>query len=306
MSRRDVYLAVAPNILRKTAQDLGRLFPSLELIPPQTHAEMQEFATRFGQDEIPALSVAAYPQFVHNILRLQEQGLFARMPESLPPMRRELTAIGLGEPSPYLRVVTAVPFVIASRADLAPPITDWADLCREDICHHVAVPPHDTPLPDLFDTVMGATCGEAAQTVMENKNTSYTPLDINKHVDAGTFKAGVTIPAFSKTFRNNGGKMVWPKSGAWVVPIVACIHKNAAPEVYNFLDYMLSMEYQCYVSENGYTVPVIQGVPWFAEMQAADGKLFWPGWDVLSQLGQLAQLAQLAQLGSPVPCASPA
>jgi hypothetical protein len=286
MKPNTVYLAVAPNILRKTAQDLGRLFPDLEMLPPQTHGEMQEFCENFGREDIPALSIAAYPQFVRNILEFENDGLFEPMPAHLAPMRRELTALGLSEPSVHMRVVTLVPFVIAARMDLAPSITDWRDLCREDICRHVAVPPEDTPLPDLFDAVMGQTYGPEATEVMRHKDTRFTPLDINKHVDDGTFKAGVSIPAFSKTFRNNGGHMVWPKSGAWVVPLVACIRKNAAPDVFNFLDYLLSEAYQCYLSQNGYTIPVINNVPWFPEMEEAGATLLWPGWEALTSLGQ--------------------
>ncbi len=293
MTRKDVYLAVAPNILRKTGQDLQRRHPDLDMLPPQTHQEMLDFSKEFGTAHIPGLSIAAYPQFVRNILAHQEDGRFARMPTSLPPMRRELTAIGLAEPSPCMRVITLVPFVIAARSDLDPPITDWRDLCRKDICRHVAVPPHDTPLPDLFDAVMGSTYGAEADTVIQNKNTRYTPLDINKRVDSGEFVAGVSIPAFSRTFRNNGGHMVWPESGAWVVPLVACAHRDASSEIFEFLDYLLSPEYQCYLSKNGYTIPVVQGIPWFPEMEAAGGKLHWPGWEAL------------AELGKPTPCDCP-
>lgn len=286
MTTRSVYLAIAPNILRRTVQDLARLNLSLDLIPPQTHQEMLDFSRVFGHDDasVPGFTLCAYPEFIHNLLRLQKTGLLAPMPDSLPPMRRELTSIGMAEPSRYFRVVGVVPFVIAAARSVNPPIEDWEDLCRPDICESIAVPPHDTPLPVLFDTMMTALCGERAARAIAAKNTDYTPLDINKHVDAGTFLAGVSIPAFSRNYREDNGIMVWPRSGAWPVPLVAAVRQDASPDAMEFLRYLLSNEYQRFLAESGSLISVVEGIPWFEEMARGEGRLLWPGWDALVSL----------------------
>jgi len=286
MTSNSVYLAIAPNILRKTVQDLSRLDLPLDLIPPQTHQEMLDFSIQFGLDgNIPGLTLCAYPQYIYNLLRCQEQGKLTPLPDTLPPMRKELTAQGMAEPSRYFRVIAFVPFVIAAAKDIEPPITDWEDLCRPDICNAIAVPPHDTPLPDLFDTMMTANFGDKAAGAIAGKNTSYTPLDINKHVDAGDFLAGVSIPAFSKTYREGNGHMVWPQSGAWPVPLIATVHKDAPNDAMVFLNYLLSNNYQQYLAETGSLIPVVEGIPWFNEMAENGGRLQWPGWDALVSLG---------------------
>ena len=285
MNNKSIYLALAPNIVRRTTQDIQRLFPDLDLIPPQTHQEMEAFSETYGSGDIPALSICAYPQFFRGVLEHQDKDVFAPVPDFLPPMRRELTTLGLGEPSPYIRVVAGVPFVIAARKDVDPPITDWKDLCREDVSGRVAVPPDDTPVPRLFDTIMRATYGDEAEGVIAAKDTRFTPLDINKQVDAGQFAAGVSIPDFSRSFRNNGGHMVWPASGAWVVPLIACVRRDAAPRVFDFLNYLLSQEYQQYIAHTGHLVPVVEGVPWFQEMVDGGAGLIWAGWKALADLG---------------------
>lgn len=286
MTYNSVYLAIAPNILRKTVQDLSRLDLSLDLIPPQTHQEMLDFSIAFGQsDDIPGLTLCAYPQYVYNLLRLQESGKLAPLPETLPPMRKELTALGMAEPSRYFRVIGFVPFLIAASTKVEPPITDWEDLCRPDVCESLAVPPHDTPLPALFDTMMTANFGNQAATAIANKNTEFTPLDINKQIDAGNFAAGVSIPAFSKTYRDGNGYLVWPSSGAWPVPLIATVRSDANEDTMAFLEYLLSNEYQTYLSQTGSIIPVVDGIPWFEEMADNDARLQWPGWDALVSLG---------------------
>ncbi len=287
MTPDSIYLAIAPNILRKTVQDLSRLNLALDLIPPQTHQEMLDFAKEFGLDgEVPGLTLCAYPQYVRNLLKYQASGKLAVLPDTLPPMRRELTAQGMAEPSRHFRVIGFVPFVIAAAKNISPPIEDWEDLCRPELCNAIAIPPHDTPLPDLFDVMMTAGYGERAAAAIAGKDTSYTPLDINKRVDEGEFLAGVSIPAFSRTYRKGNGRMVWPRSGAWPVPLVATVRADAVPDSMRFLTYLLSNEYQSYLADSGSIIPVVEGIPWFAEMAENDGRLQWPGWDALVALGQ--------------------
>ncbi|MCJ2163401.1 MULTISPECIES: ABC transporter substrate-binding protein [unclassified Pseudodesulfovibrio] len=287
MQPNSVYLAIAPNILRKTVQDLSRMDFDLDLIPPQTHQEMLDFSVAYGNNgSVPGLSMCAYPQFLHNVLQHQSTGTLAALPDSLPPMRRELTALGMAEPSRHFRVVCFVPFVIAASTGLNPPVEDWEDLCRPEIAEHVAVPPHDTPMPDLFDTMMRTLYGQRAEAVIAAKNTDYTPLDINKRIDSGEFLAGLNIPAFSRTYREGNGRMVWPRSGAWAVPLMVTIRRDASPDATRFLHYLLSNEYQTYLADSGCLVPVVEGIPWFTEMADNNGRLQWPGWDALAALGR--------------------
>lgn len=286
MTPDSIYLAIAPNILRKTVQDISRLGLSMDLIPPQTHEEMLDFSCNFGTSRgIPGLTLCAYPQFIRNVLHPNNACHLLPLPSSLPPMRSELTALGMAEPSRFFRVVGFVPFIIASAKDVSPALTDWDDLCRSDICEHVAVPPLDTPLPELFDTMMTGKFGSKAAEVIMKKDTNFAPLDINKNIDAGVFKAGLSIPAFSRTFRNGNGYLVWPKSGAWPVPLMATIHKDAPSEALDFLNYLLSNDYQNYLSESGGIIPVTENISWFEEMAENNGTLDWPGWQTFVAMG---------------------
>lgn len=281
-----VYLAIAPNIMRKTSSDLAKMAPDIVPYEAQIHQEMLDFATNFGSiNDIPDLTIGAYPQYVKNALNLADNGKLAIMPDDLPPMRWELEALGMAEPSSYIRVIGFVPFIIAANRHVNPPITDWADLCRDDICHRVAIPPTDTPLPALFSTMMSAAYGELAATVIANVDTRFSPLDINKQIDAGNFAAGVSLPAFSRTYRENNGQLIWPASGAWPVPLVATLRRNPHPQAIDFLRHLLSLDYQTYLSSTGGIVPVIEDAPWPDDMIEQQGSLQWPGWQSLIALG---------------------
>ena len=281
-----LYLAMAPNIMRKTISDLAQLAPELLNLGNPTHAEMLAFSNTYATtNDIPDLTVCAYPQYVKNVLRAGGEGKLERMPEDLPPMRKELAALGMTEPCPYLRVICFIPFIISVNRHVTPPITDWKDLCREDICRRVAIPPIDTPLPDFFAAMMTATFGDLAKEVIAHADTRFTPLDINKEIDAGNFAAGVSIPAFSRTFRDNNGQMVWPASGAWAVPLSVSLRRNPHPQALEVMRYLLSEEYQSFMSTTGNLIPVIDDVPWPSDMVERNGHLQWPGWESLLALG---------------------
>ncbi len=289
MTTGTAYIAIAPNIARKTSNDLTVIAPNLAPAAAQLHQEMLEFSREFGQgqNEIPDLTITAYPQYVHNLRQLESKGNLAPMPQDLPPMRPELVELGMGEPSPYFRVIGFVPLVLAVNRHVSPMITDWSDLCRPDICRRVAVPPKDTPMPDFFAAKMSSDYGDQATEVIANINTNYTPLDINKEIDAGHFAAGVSIPAFSRTYRNDNGTMVWPRSGAWCVGLVACLKRDPHPDAVKFLRHLLSADYQNYLSLTGALIPVRAETPWPDDMPARPPRdtLQWVGWDAVCALG---------------------
>ncbi|MBG0775902.1 MAG: ABC transporter substrate-binding protein [Desulfovibrionaceae bacterium] len=281
----DVYLAVAPNILRKTVGEMERRFPTLNALPPSTHLEMFRNAEAMGRPggmPVPDLTVTAYPSLADTLLA-GGHGLFEPLPADLPPMRAELRELGMAEPSAFLRVVAVVPVLLIHNLAVDPP-RRWADLCRPPYRDSLAVPPLDTPMPALFDAMMTVLCGEESGRVRAAKDTRFCPLDINKQVDLGNFAAGLSIPAFARTFRNDGAAMVWPEPGAWAVPMFACARRGCSPAALDFLRYLLSEEYQTYLSLTGCLVPVREGVEFFPEMRAAGGKMLWAGWEKLRRL----------------------
>ncbi len=291
MQQFDACLTLPPNLARKTISDMSAQFPRFKAAPVQTHEEMLSFARNFGKDAPPALASSAYPSFIRNALRMGEEGLLKNLTElDLPPMREDLADLGLAEPSSFVKVLAVIPFILIQHVDVSPPLQDWSDLCRPDIANSVAVPPEDTPLPEVFDTLMRHFCGDAAETVIAAKNTEFMLLDINKNIDAGNFRAGVNIPPFSRTFRNGGGRMIWPRSGAWAVPLVMTMSADAPTEAEQALSYLFSTEYQTYISQTALLVPVHPQAPMLEDMTTPETKLFWPGWKALCDLDCIPEL----------------
>lgn len=269
-----IHLALPPNLARHFRENLARRFPDVDAGTPDIHQEMYDFALRCGPTSPEGLVVSAYPQLVRNVLA--DPAPFARHREGLPPLRPELEALGLTPPAPQLRLVAVVPCVLGVNDARAPWLDDWAGLLRAEYSGPLATPPRDTPLPYATELLLDDLGG--AQRSGPELDTLSTPLDINRRIAAGEITAGLLIPAFARSFRGGGARMVWPASGALAVPLVACIGKNAPDVAHELLAALLSPEAQEHLSLNGGVVPVMAEAPGFPELEESGWKLLWPGW----------------------------
>lgn len=287
-----VHLALPPNLARRFREDLARRFPDVDTGTPDIHQEMYEFALRCGPVPPDGLVVSAYPQLVRNVLA--DGSPFAQHREDLPPLRPELARLGLTPPDPRLRIVAVVPCVLGVNESRAGWLDDWSGLLSPGYSGPLGTPPRDTPLPYLAELLLDSLGREAQGTDID---TASTPLDINRRVAAGELAAGLLIPAFARSFRGGGARMVWPRSGALAVPLVAAIGRTAPDVAHDLLAALLSADAQEFLSLSGGVVPVIEGAPGFPELEESGWKLLWPGWDRVAAAAQ-AMDRRLAATGS--------
>ncbi len=283
----DLHLAVPPNIARKTADDLRKNFPQLDIRPHQTHAEMDDFFRReFGKPEQTAdLTLTAYPWALSRLVAMDDPGqVFAPMPRTLPALRSDLAELGLAEINPYYRVTSLVCFVFIAHKDVSPFPLSWADLCEEDICDAVAVPPEATPAFALYSYFQNKFNGRKGQEAAQRANTSLLPQEINLAVDAGKFKAGVLLSAFGRMFRHGNARTVWPKEGALALPLLAFIKKDVPQEVLNVLHTLFSPSFQHVLAGNGGLVPVHADVDFPSEVTENNCHIEWMGWEDFTTL----------------------
>jgi hypothetical protein len=275
-----VYLALPPNTMRRAREIVSVRFPGADIGAPDSHQEMFDFASGFGEKAIPALSVSAYPQMVLRAVSLAPDGRLASPDAKLPPLREEFVSLGMTPPVSALRIVSVVPGVLAAAASLSHRLEDWIDLCSPDFPGPVGCPPADTPMPYLVETIFGRLAGEGAQNLLKKLDARSNPIDINKRIASGELSAALIIPAFARTFREGVGRMVWPKSGALAIPVVACLAADAAPVAHAVLAWLLSDEFQRVIVSDGVIAPAVSGIPGFEELEASGWNLFWPGWDL--------------------------
>lgn len=283
---KDVYLVMPPNITRRAREIIQERFPDAALYAPDTHPDMFNFANKFGQEQIPALTVNAYPQVAYNVERLSKEGLFGIPSANLPPLRRELTGLGLAPLVPEQVVICVIPFIIAASARLEHKLEDWADLCAPDFPGPVGCPPRDTPLPYLLEAVVRHFAGDQAQNLLNKLDLDSMPIDLNKRIASGELNAAVVLPAFARSFRNGAGRMIWPRSGAMAVPLLATLNADANPVAHQILAFLLSEEFQGVLVKDGVLVPAIAGVPAFEELEDNDWNLFWPGWETVLDIAR--------------------
>lgn len=282
-----IYLVLPPNITRRAREDMVRRFSEADLDAPEIHAEMLAFASGFGREALPALTVSAYPQIVLNALAPEMKGRFAEPQPTLPPLRKELAERGLTPPAGFLRVVAVVPGVLAASSALSHRLVDWKDLCAPDFPHPVGCPPADTPLPYLAAVVMRQLFGNKANVLIDKLDIKSNPIDINKRIASNELLSAVIIPAFARTFRGGAGRMVWPASGALAVPLMACLAADAAPVAHDILKYLLSEEFQNVLARDGLMAPARPGAPGFEELEQNAWNIYWPGWETYLDVARI-------------------
>jgi hypothetical protein len=275
-----------PNVLRGIRETIGRRYPQALILAPEAHEEMYGFASRFGQHELPSLTVTAYPQVLHNMRNLARMGRLAVLPPGLPPLREELAKLGMAPPLREFCIAAVVPGIIAVSAGLEYAVRDWTDLCAPDFPGPVGCPPKNTPLPYLAANVLRRLAGKDAENLLERLDTASNPIDINKRLARNELGAALLIPAFARAFRGGDGAMVWPASGALAIPMLACLSASAPPEAAEVLAYILSEEFQRSIAHDGLLAPVREGVSGFEELEANRWKLFWAGWECLEEVGR--------------------
>ena len=293
-----IYLVLPPNIMRRVREVITARFPEASLHAPDIHAEMFSFATDFGKGHLPALTVSAYPQIVLHAEKLAAEGRFAEPATSLPPLRDEFGSLGMTPPVSVLRIVAVVPGIFAAATSLKHRLEDWDDLLAPDFPAPIGCPPHDTPLPYLARAVFTAMAGERAEDVLAKLDTRSNPIDINKRIASGALPMALLIPAFARTFRSGTGHtgrgcMVWPKSGALAVPLMACLAADAAPVANEILAYLFSDEFQRSIAADGGIAPVVPGVPGFEELEESGWNFFWPGWECIRSVAKAMCVANI-------------
>ncbi len=280
-----LYLTFPPNVLRGVREKIIRRYPEAIILAPEVHGEMYEFASTFGQNELPSLTVTAYPQILCHMQALSRAGRLRALPPSLPPLRGELAGRGMTPPLREFCIVAVVPGIIGVRAGLESSVRDWADLCAPDFPGPVGCPPKNTPLPYLAAHILRRVAGERVENLLARLDTASNPIDINKRLARNELSAALLIPAFARAFRGGGGKMIWPASGGLAIPMLACLSASAPPEAAEVLAYLLSEEFQHALSRDGLLVPVRDGVSGFEELEANRWNLYWAGWDCLEEVG---------------------
>ncbi|MDR2503894.1 MAG: ABC transporter substrate-binding protein [Deltaproteobacteria bacterium] len=281
----ELCLTFPPNILRKVREDAARRFPGMELTEPDTHQEMFDFASSFGEGEPPALTVTAYPQVALHALRLAGEGRLAK-PDKKSPQRPEYARLGLAAPTEEICLLAVIPVILAAGPECAPRLRDWTDLCAPDFPGPIGCPPPDTPMPYLAEAVLRRSAGEEVKNFLRKLDTGSNPIDINKRLGRGELKAALNIPAFAGAFREGPAAMIWPASGALAVPLFGCLAWDAPDEAHAALDYFLSEDFQNFMAAEGMLAPIHPQAKGFAELEDNNWKMLWPGWNLLFEIAR--------------------
>lgn len=287
----DIHFAAPPMLARRLKSDIETAFPDHRLTPPCTHLEMFEAAGAYGRSEAgadgarpPVMTITAYPQLLTRVV--EEGAAVAPLAQlALPPLRPEIVAAGLTPPHPDVALVAVVPLVPAVDRRQLPDFRGWDDLRPLiEAGHGVAAPPDDTPLPYLLSAFLARRWGLPEARIRAALDRTSPPLEINKRLAAGDVAAGLLPPAFCRNSRGGEVRLVWPADGALAAPVIAVLSPSAPCQSRDLLRSLLFPAMQRAFADLGGMVPVIDGIPGPAEMEAAGWSLLPTDWtDLLDQ-----------------------
>jgi hypothetical protein len=73
---------------------------------------------------------------------------------------------------------------------------------------------------------------------------------------------------------------------------MAFLRKDAAPPAKRLLEYLLSLEFQEFISRDGLICPAIPEAPLFTELIENQSRFIWSGWAAAADLGRQLASAQ--------------
>lgn len=285
----NVLIGLPPNVYRKTALDIITKFPGVNVIPPRTHQEDHEFMQelfcerRRPCSSYPDIIISPDPE-VHGSLRwIDASGYFEELnsvPQKFSPF---LSKYIEPVPSRCVSIIGAIPVVIVYNRNCGLTLNSWADLYKVAQKGRIVTPPEDTPLPEIYRYYISKVLGDKASAVFEKTDHLLYPLDINKAVDEGRYDAGVLIPAFSRNSRLGNIVTCYPEEGLVALPVAVMQRRGRSESTDGIVDYLLSPEYQEFLSSSGDMIPVAQNVP-LPDGIPHDVKLLWEGWGFFEKL----------------------
>jgi len=227
----------------------------------------------------PDLTATHWLSILQNREQLARSGHYALhfSRDEISPMRPELVERGFADPSGCFIPLCFIPIVIIYNRTLPDPPTSWADLCDERWHGRIGA-----PFLDMFRRLMlvygnGLFAADAVAQLVANTVFEGMPLEINMWVDSGKLDIGIVGLPFSRASRGGNVAMCWPQEGAFCLPEVMLVKKDASRDALAVAKYLLSAEAQRYISDIGVLIPVHPDVR--PPQEAEDFNIFWNGWD---------------------------
>ncbi len=281
-SKSKIYLFVPINIGRNLESLLQRRAPQAEFITPGSSGEELKFFEKIFtnpvRENIPELIVTLQPQILRYFEQEGVRENFESLDNLFPKVRDDLFSLGLHSPEKLVKPVLFVPIIMLVNRDVHNPPKSWRDLFEKRFHGKILLPDIKTPVSFAFSSLMKHFNDENNDSFFQSLKYGGLPFDVIAGVNKGFYDVGILPLPFA---RYNVGKnlaTVIPREGAFVLPEMIFIRKDASLEVRAVARELFGTNIQRFFSQLGALIPVIPNIPLPAEIK--DKMAFhWESWN---------------------------
>ncbi|WP_321491667.1 ABC transporter substrate-binding protein [uncultured Desulfobacter sp.] len=250
---------------------------------PHRPSETSLFEACVEKNELPDITVGHVDDFAD-----LPPGFLAEHFKSIPgrfPIRKELADKGWTDNDGYFHPFVVIPFAIFYNKNLLgkediPQV--WQDLLDDRWEGKILMPDAFRIVSLVVKTFMKTDFPKKFDGAKKNFVHQASPMEVITAVDEGRYPIGITNIAFARISKQKNTRIIWPKDGLFCMPQVMVYSRNAADQLFEIGDFLMSDKIQNYLALQSF-VPAAKDIPMHQLVTDNQCNLRWKGWNYFLQ-----------------------
>ena len=278
-----IFIFVPINIGRNLESLLKRKAPNTEFITPSSSSEeLKYFANIFTnpvKEELPELIVTLQPEILSYFEKPEVREHYVDFTNEFPELRTDLKEKNFDSTQPFVKPLLYTPIIMLVNKNVKKPPKTWLDLLDKRFHGKILAPNVQTPVSKSFKFLM-KDIAEKENTDLFFKTMKYSglPFDVITGVNKGYYDVGLLPLPFARYNMGKNLDTIITEEGAFVLPEMVFIKKDAAPETIEVAKDLFGKNIQRFFSQLGALIPVIEEIPLPVEVKK-EMNFYWKGWD---------------------------
>ena len=278
-----IFIFVPINIGRNLESLLKRKAPDTEFITPSSSSEELNYFSKVLEnpvkEELPELIVTLQPEILNYFEREEVRKHYINISDELPKLRSDLKGKSMDSTQAFVTPLLYAPIIMLVNKEVKNPPKTWKDLLDKRFHGRVLAPNTHTPVSKAFNFLIKDIAGkENTDQFFEMMKYSGLPFDVITGVNKGYYDVGLLPLPFARYNMGKNLETIIPKEGAFVLPEMLFLRKNASPQTLEVAQNLFGKNIQRFFSQLGALIPVIEEIPLPIEIKT-EMNFYWKGWD---------------------------
>lgn len=278
-----IFIFVPINIGRNLESLLKRKAPDTEFITPSSSSEELNYFSKVLEnpvkEELPELIVTLQPEILNYFEREEVKKHYVNISNEFPNLRSDLKAQNMESTQTFTIPLLYAPIIMLVNKEVKNPPKSWKDLLDKRFYGKVLAPNSQTPVSKAFNFLIQDISGEEnIDLFLESMKYSGLPFDVITGVNKGYYDVGLLPLPFARYNMGKNLETIIPKEGAFVLPEMLFLRKNASPQTLEVAQNLFGKNIQRFFSQLGALIPVIEEIPLPIEIKT-EMNFYWKGWD---------------------------